>query len=671
MTDPPSILMGSAMYIAIGCSSIADANGNLQFYTDGGTIWNAAHQVMANGTGLFGNETGSQTCLIVKKPQSSSIYFVFTVEGLAGPTGLSYSVVDMSLAAGLGSVTVKNVPLFPFPCSSKIAGAYHCNGQDVWVVVHEWGNTNFRSYLVTSVGIAAAAVISPVGSIHNTHPFGTIKISTAGSKLAVVNGINVSGHIQVFDFSNTTGVVSNPITVLPAGGLGQKHACEFSPDNSFLYATALQKIFQWNVCAGDSTAVAASVYTITHPAAGPGFRSMQLAINEKMYVAVTGPTAICVINEPNKKGFAMNMVYDGQSVAPNQSNNGLPNHFLRYRHKLSAFSFSLESGVACRAVSFTSAPMPTVSCAASNYAVNSTKWDFGDPASGTENTSTASNPLHIYRVSGSYTVMQIFYYNCGSDTLKQTVTVPPPDLSVTAFPGCENTGGSATASASGGSGSYSYTWFPSAATGSATGGLGSGHHTVTVFDQGLGCAAQATVALVNFTVPAVSPQPALINLCAGGSSVISAGGAAPGYSWQPQGGLNVGLDGQATVSSPVSQLYTITANNGSCVADGTLHVNVLPLPSPSIQSGQSAGCAGGTISLSALGGSQFTWYLPGAAATHGPAIEALLPEGPTAEFTLIATDPNGCSNSAFLSIPVKPAPSGDLAGFKYSACAPF
>ncbi len=51
-------------------------------------------------------------------------------------------------------------------------------------------------------------------------------------------------------------------------------------------------------------------------------------------------------------------------------------------------------------------------------------WDFGDPASGNLNNSTAQNPCHTFNASGNYTVKEIVYNasNC-TDTATQTVTI--------------------------------------------------------------------------------------------------------------------------------------------------------------------------------------------------------------------------------------------------------
>jgi gliding motility-associated-like protein len=50
-------------------------------------------------------------------------------------------------------------------------------------------------------------------------------------------------------------------------------------------------------------------------------------------------------------------------------------------------------------------------------------WNFGDPASGQLNTSSAPSPLHAYLQPGTYTVTQIVTEGCQSDTVSHTVTV--------------------------------------------------------------------------------------------------------------------------------------------------------------------------------------------------------------------------------------------------------
>src|SRR5687768_7789384 len=88
------------LYAWEGCSSICDAQGNILFYTNGDTVWNRNHLPMPNGTQLYGGESSTQAALIIKKPLSNSIYYIFTTPTQTGWTGycscMTYSEVDMS-----------------------------------------------------------------------------------------------------------------------------------------------------------------------------------------------------------------------------------------------------------------------------------------------------------------------------------------------------------------------------------------------------------------------------------------------------------------------------------------------------------------------------------------------------------------------------------------------
>ena len=49
------VLADGQMSTLEGCATVSDpATGELLFYTDGITVWNRLHEVMPNGTGLFG-----------------------------------------------------------------------------------------------------------------------------------------------------------------------------------------------------------------------------------------------------------------------------------------------------------------------------------------------------------------------------------------------------------------------------------------------------------------------------------------------------------------------------------------------------------------------------------------------------------------------------------------
>lgn len=125
----PTTTPNGAITYSIDGAAISGTNGALLFYTDGTTIYNQTHSVMANGTGLHG-AGASQSSIILKQPGNTNLYYVFTVGTPATGYGLEYSIVDMNLASGLGSVTVKCATLNTSSQEVLTAGK-HCNGNDL------------------------------------------------------------------------------------------------------------------------------------------------------------------------------------------------------------------------------------------------------------------------------------------------------------------------------------------------------------------------------------------------------------------------------------------------------------------------------------------------------------------------------------------------------------
>src|SRR5690606_8278478 len=111
--------------------------------------------------------------------------------------------------------------------------------------------------------------------------------------------------------------------------------------------------------------------------------------------------------------------------------------------------------------------------------LTSLQWNFGDPSSGSLNTSSLLTTSHQYASMGVYTVQLILNYVCGSDTLTQAVNINQPCISVSSTSiTCANLG-SATVSATGGLGPFSYTWTPTQQTSSVATGLSPGSYTIT------------------------------------------------------------------------------------------------------------------------------------------------------------------------------------------------
>ena len=645
MTGPPAVLTGP-MNVAEGCASIADQTGNLLFYTDGVSIWNSSHAIMANGTGLLGNASTSQSALIIKQPGNSNIYFVFTLDDAGGPDGLRYSIVDMSLAAGQGAVTIKNVPIAS-PLTEKLTAVRHCNGVDVWIVVHDnWVVNSFRAFLVTSSGVNLVPVVSVIAGPNDVGVQGCMKISPNGKKLGLATfGLSC----ELYDFDNTTGIVTNRL-VLPTL---QSYGCEFSPDGTKFYCSAVTEIYQWDVCAGSNTAIAVSQVTM---AATRAF-GMELAPDGKIYVARRFPTThLGVVNNPNVPGIGCNYVDFGQIISPNQAVLGLPS--LSFSRPV--FTYTANNTFGCQSVTFTPLGIipaaTTVGCASSGYSLTSKIWDFGDPASGANNISTLNNPIHAFTALGIYTVKLILNYSCGgTDTIQQGVNVNQPCIVVNSTSiTCANLG-SATVVATGGVGPFSYTWMPTNQTGSVASGLIPGVYTITVFDFGN-----------NFTYTAIAQFSPLVPLTGNinSSTVITCNGANTGtanvtnlaggsgnefYSWT--NGLNTYTS--AAVNNLTAGIWTANVTDAltGCSIGQSFYISQPPAMTLSIAANTPTNCAGTNIVFTASNtggtpGYNYTW-------TNGPPSDTHTVSEAVAGtyiYTLSSTDANTCTTTNTISV---------------------
>ncbi len=440
-TGTPAAVITGSINNAEGSACMSDSSGSLLFYTDGVTVYNKNHVMMANGNGLFGDYSSTQSALIVKKPGSATLYYIFTTDdgGTGGMNGLNYSIVDMSLAAGLGSVTTKNTNLYA-PSCEKLSAVKHCNGTDVWILSHELTTNVFRNFLLTASGVNTTPVLSAVGStITNAAAIGQMKFSPNGRKLglAIFDG-NIPpqpnpppniGGFELYDFDPATGLVSNFVKLHSDWSA---YGCEFSQDGTKFYGSLFSgdQMYQWNVCAGSSAAIVASEYTLVPGGSNNNFGSMQLASNGKIYIAQKQKQSLSVINNPNALGSACNYSYLAVPLGQRTADLNLPNFMSSYFKAPSPpFTYSL---VSCKTASFSAGPAATV-CAAAGFSLSSVQWSFGDPLSGSSNTASGSTPTHTFSSAGNYQVKCIYNYQCSSDTVAMTVTVSPvsaPSLTV-------------------------------------------------------------------------------------------------------------------------------------------------------------------------------------------------------------------------------------------------
>ena len=168
---------------------------------------------MPNGNGLLGGSaallSSTTAAVIIPKPGSNNLYYIVTIDEQFSPNGVQYSIVDMNLNGGLGDIVNNQKNIFLFQTSSeKLEVVPAANGQDVWLITHDNPGNTFYSFLLTSTGFQTTPVVSTIGGTHGNGS-GHLKINRQFNKLARGNFFDSS--VELFDFNNANGVVSNPI----------------------------------------------------------------------------------------------------------------------------------------------------------------------------------------------------------------------------------------------------------------------------------------------------------------------------------------------------------------------------------------------------------------------------------------------------------------------------
>lgn len=336
----------SAMIAEEGSASVSDASGNLLFYTDGQTIFDRTHEVMLNGTGLTTNPTGSQTALIIPKPEDANILYVFSVDATTfnvRGTGLNYAIVDMSLNNGNGGVVQKNFNLLE-DCAEKITSVIKdCATKSIWVITQatETGSSvtfptfpsfnTLHAFEVTPAGVSDTSIKSVFNGVPILDDRGYIKVSPDRTKLA---SANMRFGLQLYDFDVTTGIFSNQERVQVTSVNQAPYGVEFSTNSQFLYVHAtndraaidgqFSDLVQFDLLALNITG---SQILLDSSEIYRG--ALQMASNGKIYRALaenfeTGIPFLGVINNPNLAGILADYQHFGLALNSGTSLAGLP-----------------------------------------------------------------------------------------------------------------------------------------------------------------------------------------------------------------------------------------------------------------------------------------------------------------------------------------------------------
>lgn len=165
---------------------------------------------MDNGTELAGEINGTQTSIIIPKPNDPNTYYIFVTRQNRSttspvlPPGLYYSEVQFSDQYPLGTVVVKNVRL-ALSVTERLTAIHHAESNTIRVIafgnlsgITSAPNQDFIIFNVTENGVATRPIVST--QRRTISAVGAMKISPNGQYLAIAD--YGSNYINLYNFDN-------------------------------------------------------------------------------------------------------------------------------------------------------------------------------------------------------------------------------------------------------------------------------------------------------------------------------------------------------------------------------------------------------------------------------------------------------------------------------------
>lgn len=192
-------------------------------------------------------------------------------------------------------------------------------------------------------------------------------------------------------------------------------------------------------------------------------------------------------------------------------------------------------------------------------------------------------------------------------------------------------------------------------------------YRVVVNDPICGVYTTAAVALTLVADPVLAVTPSNNNFCAGGnttlSTTVTGGLGTNSYQWQQYIGTTwtniAGATGASytasNLSATTSYRANLTQNVAGCAASTISAITVKPLPNITTNPALPKYCVGGTVSISAAGGSNYSWS-PAAGLSVGTGTPVVASGTLSTTYSLTGTGTNGCTKTIVVPVTVNQDP---------------
>ena len=465
---------------AEGVATISDRNGQVILSTNGEQVYDRlGNPAPFVAGGLGGSQFSVQSSLIVPFPNDPTMYYIFLTQEVYPQTAvpgyeMRYAIFDLKRGT-YGQL----VPMDP-PANTQYSAVLftksteRLTGNARWVIAHEYGNNNFRSYELTATGIGSP-VISSVGSVHSQavmeNATGYMKLSGQNVLAVALSTPGVSNVVEIFDFIDSTGVVTNFRQVDLQQSAGQVYGIEFSGSGTKMYASTINpgSIHEFAYDSALGTYISKPALPIMTTPGNVG--AIEMGPDGVIYVATDGAGSLGVItpDEDKDQPSTYNATQFGLK-AGTTSTLGLPNFIQSIGDALATPTIAVLGN--CFG-------LPTTFTGSGTDNIDTLTWQFGDGSS--QSGVNLTQVEHTYSAPGIYTVtlevanrckgvvglltttVEIFgtptilesnITMCNGGTDEQFTTVDPADPDLSTYTILWNTGESTNVITPGAPGSY-------------------------------------------------------------------------------------------------------------------------------------------------------------------------------------------------------------------------
>jgi hypothetical protein len=299
-------------------------------------------------------------------------------------------------------------------------------------------------------------------------------------------------------------------------------------------------------------------------------------------------------------------------------------------------------------------PKPTLSLSATTSSLcsgeSTTLTAISNVPSYLWSTGATTSSISVTPSVGTYTyTMQVTGTNGCSNSGSIDITVnPKPTLATGASATTICNGESVTLSAI--SNAVSYAWSNGVTTPSFTTiPINTGSIPLTISHSVIvtganGCTNNGFISFDIHPSPAISLTANPNTICAGGSSILTANGTNT-YVWS--NGLGTGAT--KTVSPLIATTYSVMGiDTNGCVDTASTTITINPSPTVSITASQNPVCAGSLSTLTAVGAANYIWN------TGSIGSQSIVSPSTTTTYSVVGTNTNGCTNTASITVTVKP-----------------